>query len=216
MVHGRGEPPQIGRSRADLLRWSEALGALHIKTGTGLSGAPAPHERLVEELSILAGQAADAGTRIALEPMPPATIKTSADALAVISNAGAPNVGLLLNSWHVARAGVAFASLADLPGDRIFAVELRDAATDPVDGDLIVDGLDFFQAPGDGDLDIAGYIRAIRSTGDDGPWGVEIFSIANRARSLDDAARIDFEATAAAVREVEASERSASTVRSRC
>ncbi len=115
------------RSRAELLRWAEALGALHIKTGTELSGAPAAHERLVEELRVLAGQAADVGTRIALEPMPPATIKTPAEALAVVTDAGAS-----------------------------------------------------------------------------GPWGVEIFSIANRARSLDDAARINFEATAAAVREVEA------------
>jgi sugar phosphate isomerase/epimerase len=56
--------------RADLLTAAKELGPRHIKVGGEVGGIEWPMDRLAEEFHNLCAQAAEAGTRIALEPMP--------------------------------------------------------------------------------------------------------------------------------------------------
>jgi hypothetical protein len=53
--------------------------------------------------------------------------------------------------------------------------------------------------PGQGEFDITGFLRAIFSTGFTGPIGAEIFSIENRARSLQQAVADNYDAMAKSV-----------------
>ena len=65
--------------RADLLRAAEKLGAWHIKVGGDIDKEGSvewPMDKMIEDFRILCDQAADAGTRIALELMPFSNIKT--------------------------------------------------------------------------------------------------------------------------------------------
>jgi len=168
----------------EIYGWAAELGARQVKATTSFTGEQFPHDALVERWARLCDTAAKAGTRVLLEPMPPATLKTPEEVLAVLRDAGSTVGGLLIDIWHVDRAGVDYESLRTIPAEWIGGVELGDAATDLVNGDLIDDGLNHRQLPGRGELDVVGFTRAILATGYAGPFGSEIFSIENRARTL--------------------------------
>jgi len=168
----------------EIYGWAAELGARQVKATTSFTGEQFPHDALVERWARLCDTAAKAGTRVLLEPMPPATLKTPEEVLAVLRDAGSTVGGLLIDIWHVDRAGVDYESLRTIPAEWIGGVELGDAATDLVNGDLIDDGLNHRQLPGRGELDVVGFTRAMLATGYAGPFGSEIFSIENRARTL--------------------------------
>lgn len=185
--------------RAELLRWAESLGAKHIKVGTDFSDKAWDIDLLAGEFAGLCAQAGDVGTRIALEPMPVTTLKTPIQTLDMIDRSGAKNGGVLLDILHMVRGRVSFESLAWLPGDRVFAVELGDGLAAPVQNDIVVDGADYRRRPGDGEFDVAGFISAVRASGFNRPFGVEILSIENRNLSLHDEAILNFQAASAAL-----------------
>ncbi len=182
-----------------LLTWSAELGARHVKVGTGFAGRTVDRSRLVAGLAELGAKAADVGVEIALEPMPPANVRTPQEGLALIEEAAVPNAGLLIDIWHVYRAGVDYDTLREIPARRITSIELVDGAAEPVAGDLFVDGVDHRRLAGTGAFDVDRFLEAIFATGFRGPIGDEAISIENRARSLREAAEANYAATAAAV-----------------
>src|SRR5919198_4996002 len=133
-----------------LIEWAGELGARHIKVGTGFSGPDIERSKLVAGLAELCEKVAPRGAAIALEPMPIAALRTPQEGLQLIEEAAAPNAGLFIDVWHVVRAGVDYESLREIPGERITAVELIDGATNPVQGDLFVDGIDYRRPVGTG------------------------------------------------------------------
>jgi sugar phosphate isomerase/epimerase len=179
------------RVRTDLLAAAEALGARHIKVGGEVDGTTWPLEPLVEDFRRLCEQADGVGARIALEPMPFGQIRDLRAAVDVIDRAGHAAGGVTLDIWHMTRAGVDLADIADLPGRDVVVVELSDARAELV-GTMIDDTLDRRLLCGEGDVDVVGFIRAVRSTGFTGPWGVEILSEEHRRRSLRSQARLSY------------------------
>jgi sugar phosphate isomerase/epimerase len=179
------------RVRTDLLAAAEALGARHIKVGGEVDGTTWPLEPLVEDFRRLCEQANGVGTRIALEPMPFGQIRDLRAAVDVIDRADHAAGGVTLDIWHMTRAGVDLADIADLPGRDVVVVELSDARAELV-GTMIDDTLDRRLLCGEGDVDVVGFIRAVRSTGFTGPWGVEILSEEHRRRSLRSQARLSY------------------------
>ncbi|HEV3355882.1 MAG TPA: sugar phosphate isomerase/epimerase family protein [Pseudonocardiaceae bacterium] len=183
----------------EIYGWAADLGACQVKAVTSFTGEQFPHDDLVERWARLCETAANAGTRAILEPMPPATLKTPQEGLAVLKDAGATSGGLLIDIWHVDRAGVDYESLRDLPSEWIGGVEIGDAAKELVNGDLLDDGFNHRQLPGQGELDVAGFIRAVLATGYTGPFGSEVFSIKNRARTLEQAVSDNYAAAIGAL-----------------
>jgi sugar phosphate isomerase/epimerase len=98
-----------------------------------------------------------------------------------------PNCGLLIDSWHVFRAGTSLEELrSSLTADIIFGVELDDA--DPhVGGSLFEDTINNRRLCGRGSFDLIGLVSLLSGLGYRGPWGVEIISNAHRALELTDA-----------------------------
>jgi len=182
-----------------LIEWAGELGARHIKVGTGFSGPNIDRSKLVAGLADLCEKVAPTGAGIALEPMPVAALRTPQEGLELIEEAAAPNAGLLIDVWHVVRAGVDYESLRGIPGERITAVELIDGATDPVQGDIFVDGIDYRRPVGTGEFAVDRFLDALLATGFSGTFGDENLSLENRARSLPEAARVNFDATVRAV-----------------
>jgi len=181
--------------RRDLLGASEVLRPRQVKVGGDYAGNSWPIELLAEEFTLLCQQAADAGTRVALEPMPFANIRDIHAGRTLIDTVGHPAGGLLVDIWHVCRAHTPYAEVAALPADVIFAVELDDA-DETVVGTLLEDTLHQRRLCGEGSFDISGFVTAIRQTGYNGPWGVEIISHEHRARSLAEQVRRAFDTTA--------------------
>jgi sugar phosphate isomerase/epimerase len=149
----------------------------------------------VESFAELCRQAADAGTRVAVEPMPFGQVKDLALGRRLVDDAGQANGGLMLDLWHMARGGVDLAEIRDLPVRYIFAVELDDADEQVRGATLSEDTLDFRRLCGEGDQDVAGFIAATRATGYAGPWGVEILSEDFRHLTLQEQARRSFQTT---------------------
>ena len=181
--------------RATMFRAAEAIGARHVKVGGDFSGGAFDADHMAAEFQALCRDAADAGTRVAFEPMPFVNVKTPRQALEFIEKADHPAGGLLLDIWHIARAGLDVTSVASVPARWIVDVELDDAPLQ-FEGDIIADTFNGRRLPGEGELDVQGFVDAIKSTGYDGIWGVEILSADYRKLPIDEAVPAAYEATA--------------------
>lgn len=191
----RGDARQVSDSwRAVLLDAAGALRARHIKTGGKFHGINFDAERLAPDFDGLARDAADVGALVCLEPAPFREIQTPAQALELVELVDHQAAGLILDIWHVERMKVDLASIAAIPGHRIFSVELDDAAAEVV-GTMLEDTIERRMLPGEGSFDIAGFVAAIESTGYTGPWGVEMISAKFRALPVHDATRMAYEAS---------------------
>jgi sugar phosphate isomerase/epimerase len=120
------------RTRVSLLTAAEVLGARQIKIGPDVEvvdGAVPPLADVAHwagELHQLAGQAAEVGTRVALEPLPFSNITDFRLAAELVVAADHPAAGLVLDIWHLERGPSTLADLAEIPGDKVFAVERPD------------------------------------------------------------------------------------------
>ncbi|MFE4835798.1 sugar phosphate isomerase/epimerase family protein [Arthrobacter sp. NPDC056691] len=170
-----------------LLEAAETLGARFIKVGTSIGEPLDDLDFLVEPLRRLTGEAALRGTRIALEPMPFSMVGSVPAAADLMRKVDMPGCGLVVDYWHVFRAGTTLDELsASLGADQIFGVELNDAAAE-VQGTLFEDTRDNRRLCGQGDQNVTGFIRALKTLGFNGPWGVEILSYEHRALPVKEA-----------------------------
>ncbi len=172
----RGEEGNTHHVRDLLFEAAEVLAPTFIKIGSEL-GPPTTHpESLIGPLRELATQAADRGTRVAIETMPFSIIATVPMGAEIIATTDHPAVGLLVDAWHVFRAGTRIEELRDaLTPDMIFGVELDDAASHVV-GTLFEDTVERRLLCGEGCFDLPALVSLLRDKGFDGPWGVEILS----------------------------------------
>lgn len=159
-----------------LFEAAETLQPSFIKIGSELGARTTTPEVLIEPLRCLADEAVAHGTRIAIETMPFSLIETVPMGAEIVSAADHPAVGLLVDAWHVFRAGTSLDELrsALVPG-MVFGAELNDAAT-AVTGSLFEDTVHRRLLCGEGSFDLTGLIAMLRELGFDGPWGVEILS----------------------------------------
>ena len=81
---------------------------------------------------------------------------------------------LIVDSFHTLGRGIDPDSLRSVPGDRIFFVQLADAPA--IEMDLLYWSRHFRNMPGEGDLDVAGFMEAVMATGYSGPISLEIFN----------------------------------------
>lgn len=171
-------------------RPADTLGPAFIKVGSEL-GPRTPHpETLIEPLRELADEASDHGTRIAIETMPFSIISTVPLGADIVTAAAHPGVGLLVDAWHVFRAGTSLDELRRaLTPDMVFGVELDDAAAH-VAGTLFEDTVANRLLCGEGTFDLVGLVTVLRDLGFDGPWGVEILSTSFRALPVREALKL--------------------------
>jgi sugar phosphate isomerase/epimerase len=179
------ERERADRLRDELFDAAAELGAQHIKVMSCLQDPP-PRAVFVRELRELSRRAADAGVRLALEPMPfSANVATLEEGVRLMEEVGHPAAALTIDTWHVFRAGTPYARIPDLvPPELVAVVEINDCASEPV-GSLWADTVDHRRLPGEGDANVAEFVRWVARTGFTGPWGVEIISEELRALPLD-------------------------------
>ena len=170
---------------SDLLAAAAALEERHIKVGPDMNARAWPLDHMIERFTGLCQRASDAGTGIVLELMPWSNITTIAEAVAVAGGAACANGGLLIDIWHVARGGIAYAEVARIPAGLIQHVEVSDAAADVV-GTLLEDTVDRRLHCGRGVFDVRAFVGAVHAQGYRGPLGIEIISAAERERPYPD------------------------------
>lgn len=96
------------------------------------------------------------------------------DAWEVVRRADHNAIGLILDSFHTLGRGVDPESIRRIPGDKIFFLQLADAPQ--IDMDLLYWSRHFRNMPGEGDLDLTGFMKAVEATGYSGPISLEIFN----------------------------------------
>lgn len=198
---GTGTPERAAASarvQRELFAAAEAIGAHTVKIGPETRGRPVDHARFVQAFGELAERAAEHGTRVAYEFLPFGTHAPSLlDGISLVTDVAHHAGGLCVDIWHVARPGTDYGLIErELPGEYVFSVELNDGAAEPI-GELFADTVHRRLLPGEGSFDVPAFIRAIRATGFDGPWGVEILSDDHRALPLERALRETRDATLA-------------------
>ncbi|MDT5084172.1 MAG: 4-hydroxyphenylpyruvate dioxygenase [Mycobacterium sp.] len=92
----------------------------------------------------------------------------------IVELADHPAVGLCLDSFHVLSRGHDPAAIEQIPGDKIFYLQLADAPA------LTMDVLSWSRHhrlfPGEGTFDLATFVSHVLSTGFDGPLSLEVFN----------------------------------------
>jgi sugar phosphate isomerase/epimerase len=173
------------------------MGATTVTVGE-LFGVPFDAEAMAEAFGAGCDLAATYGLKLALEFIPTGGVPSLAAGWEVVRRAGRANGGLLVDSWHLFRSGSTVAELAALPGTAIASVQISDAPATPsadLDHEMSHDRL----LPGEGALDLVGFLRALDAAGSRVPIGVEVFSDPLFAEPIDVAARRLAETTRAVI-----------------
>ena len=127
----------------------------------------------IKEYRALAAFATDHGVRVALEPLNPSIVNietaiwTLPQAMEIVAAVNEDSFGICLDCWNVWQN----ADLADAIracGDRIFTVQISDWRTPRSFEDRLI--------PGQGEIPLPDFLRAVRETGFSGAYSVEIFS----------------------------------------
>ncbi|MGV0820440.1 bifunctional sugar phosphate isomerase/epimerase/4-hydroxyphenylpyruvate dioxygenase family protein [Martelella sp. AMO21009] len=132
-------------------------------------------DRIAEDFRQLGELAARHGIRVGYEALAWGRhVSDHRDAWEVVRRAEHPNIGLILDSFHTLARKIDPETIRSIPGDRIFFVQLADAPK--IDMDLLYWSRHFRNMPGEGDLNVAGFMRAVAATGYDGVLSLEIFN----------------------------------------
>ncbi len=96
------------------------------------------------------------------------------DAWEIVRRADHPNIGLILDSFHTLSRKIDVNSIRSIPKEKIFIIQLADAPL--IDMDLLYWSRHFRNMPGEGDLPVLDFMRAVAATGYDGYLSLEIFN----------------------------------------
>lgn len=190
-----GEASALLRATEDeILGVAEALGAEHVSIAAPFAGDDAPFELVVEALRGFTARAAARGIRPHLEISNGSKVPDVATAVRLLDAVDAAELGIVLDTYNLMRAGGSPSDVEALPLERIFQIQLVDGYAEPV-GDRFHDSLHFRQLPGEGELPLVDILRRLLAKGPLPPIGPEVFNDDLAALPLPDAARRSAEVT---------------------
>lgn len=132
-------------------------------------------DRAAADFHELGERAAARDLRIGYEALAWGThVNDHRDAWEIVRRADHANVGLILDSFHTLARKIDPDTIRRIPGDKIFFVQLADAPL--IDMDLLYWSRHFRNMPGEGDLPVTDFMRAVMATGYAGPVSLEIFN----------------------------------------
>ncbi|MFC9241690.1 bifunctional sugar phosphate isomerase/epimerase/4-hydroxyphenylpyruvate dioxygenase family protein [Streptomyces decoyicus] len=193
------------------LRRAEHKFALMERLGTDLMlvcSSVSPHAvdddaLAAAQLRRLAERAAAHGIRIAYEALAWGRhVHTYEHAWRLVREADHPALGLCLDSFHILSRGSAPRGIEDIPGEKLFFLQLADAPLMAMD--VLQWSRHYRCFPGQGGFDVAGLVRHAVRAGYTGPLSLEVFNDVFRQadagrtavdalrslRSLEEAARL--------------------------
>ena len=139
-------------------------------------------EAAIEDLGLVAERAGNRGIRIGYEALAWGRhVRTWGHAWRLVQAVGNESLGLLVDSFHTLSLGDDPSGLAEVPGERLFFVQVADAPK--LDMDVLQWSRHFRCFPGQGDLDVAGFLAPIVQSGYGGPISLEVFNDEFRAAS---------------------------------
>jgi 4-hydroxyphenylpyruvate dioxygenase len=136
-----------------------------------------------EDMHWLASQAAERHLRIAYEGMAWSTINNNLPAAwACVQRVGAPNMGVVVDAFHIFARGRDAGDLDGIPADRIFLVQLSDV-TETVNADNVVEVARHRRLlPGQGRFPVDTILSKLKQVNYSGPIGLEVFNDVMKSR----------------------------------
>lgn len=197
---GRHEP----EARAELLREAEKIcqaavelrcPVVQIMALTELDHLSAAERDaiLLENISAIADIGAPHGIKFQIEVVAFTAFNSLQHALDLIKQSGKDNLGVVVDFWHLhAGGGTTPAEVARMDKELIYGVHFCDGrAAKP--GEAWDEWVQRDYAPGEGDVDIAAWVAAVKATGYDGVWSPELLSPQNWEDDLWDISRHCYE-----------------------
>ncbi|WP_243058598.1 bifunctional sugar phosphate isomerase/epimerase/4-hydroxyphenylpyruvate dioxygenase family protein [Nocardioides sp. SR21] len=141
-----------------------------------------------EQLRRLGDVAAEHGVRLAYEALAWGRyVDDYRRAWRIVELADHPAVGVCLDSFHILSRGHDPAAIEDIPGAKVFFLQLADAPA------LTLDVLSWSRHhrlfPGEGAFDLGAFVGHVLRTGYDGPLSLEVFNDVFRQTDVHDTAR---------------------------
>ena len=139
-------------------------------------------DRAAADFRELGERAASRGLRVGFEALAWGRhVNDYRDAWEIVRRADHKAIGIILDSFHALAPSLPVAAIHSIPADKIFLVQLADA---PKLGlDVLSWSRHFRCFPGQGDLPVADFMAAVKTTGYAGPLSLEIFNDQFRAGS---------------------------------
>ncbi|CAM9965268.1 unnamed protein product, partial [Chrysoparadoxa australica] len=132
-------------------------------------------DRAAEDFAELGAIAADYGIHVGYEALAWGRhVNDHRDAWEIVRRADHPNIGVILDSFHTLARRIDPNTIRRIPSDKITFVQLADAPQ--IDMDLLYWSRHFRNMPGEGDLPVTDFMRAVAATGYDGWISLEIFN----------------------------------------
>ncbi len=131
--------------------------------------------RAAADLREMAERAAKRGMRVGFEALSWGRhVRTWAHAWKIVQMADHPALGLIVDSFHTLALRDDPSGIAELPGERIFFVQLADA---PLRSEDVLSWSRHHRSfPLQGELDVLGFTRAVLRSGYSGPLSLEVFN----------------------------------------
>lgn len=118
-------------------------------------------QRNIDQYGQLAEITADFGIKALLEFVPIFGVADIPTALTVIEKVGHPNLGMIVDTMHVARSGATADDLRALPPELVGYIQLCDAPFTAEIPDYMYEAMFERKVPGEGELPLADYLRAL-------------------------------------------------------
>ncbi|WP_323772412.1 bifunctional sugar phosphate isomerase/epimerase/4-hydroxyphenylpyruvate dioxygenase family protein [Antarctobacter sp.] len=132
-------------------------------------------DRAAEDFAELGAIAAGYGIHVGYEALAWGRhVNDHRDAWEIVRRADHPNIGVILDSFHTLARRIDPNTIRRIPSDKITFVQLADAPQ--IDMDLLYWSRHFRNMPGEGDLPVTDFMRAVAATGYDGWISLEIFN----------------------------------------
>lgn len=141
-------------------------------------GVFSPHSRqeVVVAFKGLCRRAAVHGLFPLLEFMPyTPPVDSLPEARSVLEEADEPNAGLLIDAWHFTRTSGSEEALAVTPSEYIRGIQLGDVISGPLP-DIVDEARHHRAVPGEGVLDLRGFMDMLGQHGVSAPVSVEVMS----------------------------------------
>jgi sugar phosphate isomerase/epimerase len=130
-------------------------------------------------LARLATMGSERGLDVCIEWLPWTALPDLKSAWKLVQDAGAENLGLVVDAWHWLRqpGGPDEATLRSIPGERIHCVQLDDTTAVGTGDDAMMESMTNRLLPGEGDVDWPALLSILDEIGADPIWAPEVFSV---------------------------------------
>lgn len=156
----------------------DLLGALGARVlvccSTRTEGGVDDDDRMADQLRALAERAHERGIRLAFEAVPWGRVRTHEEAWRTVERVDHPAFGLCLDSFHVLSLENSPSALTGVDPRKVFHVQLADAPRPHID--VPEWSLHHRLYPGQGTLDVAGFLSRLQTADYDGPVALEVFN----------------------------------------